>query len=91
MLVVHAQPVDHVGQEARAYDYSPQERAFVEDRLDQQAVGGPATVARRLDDLVSATAADELMVTTMVHDPADRLRSFRLLADLRLPGVAAVA
>ena len=78
-------------QEARAYDYSPQEQAFVQDRIDQQAVGGPAKVTRLLEELVAATAADELMVTTMVHDPADRLRSFRLLAELRLPGVAAVA
>ena len=77
--------------EAQAYDYSPQEQAFVQDRIDQQAVGGPAKVTRLLDELVAATAADELMVTTMVHDPADRLRSFRLLAELRLPGVAAVA
>ena len=29
-----------------------------------------------------ATAADELMITTMVFDPADRLRSFELLAAL---------
>ena len=78
-------------QEARAYDYSPQERAFVEDRIDQQAVGGPVTVARRLDELLAATAADELMVTTMVHDPADRLHSFRLLADLQIAGVRSVA
>jgi len=70
-------------QEAGAYRYAPQERAFVDDRLDQQAVGGPEKVRRRLDELVTATGADELMVTTMVHDPRDRLRSFALLADLQ--------
>ena len=74
-------------QEAGAYRYAPQERAFVDDRLDQQAVGGPEKVRRRLDELVTATGADELMVTTMVHDPRDRLRSFALLADLRVAPV----
>jgi hypothetical protein len=33
-------------------------------------------------DLLEATAADELMITTMVFDPADRLRSFELVAAL---------
>ena len=31
-------------------------------------------------ELLTATAADELMLTTMVFDPADRLRSFELVA-----------
>ncbi|MGI8536360.1 MAG: LLM class flavin-dependent oxidoreductase [Mycobacteriales bacterium] len=71
-------------EEALAYRYAPQERAYIDDRIDQQAVGGPASVRHRLDELLAATAADELMVTTMVHDPLDRLRSFALLAELQL-------
>jgi len=71
-------------EEAAGYPYSPQEQAFVDDRIGQQAVGGPATVLRHLEDLVAATDADELMVTTMVHDPQDRVRSFRLLSQLQL-------
>jgi len=70
-------------QEAGAYRYVPQEQAYVADRLDQQAVGGPEKVRHRLDELIAATSADELMVTTTVHDPQDRLRSFALLADLQ--------
>jgi hypothetical protein len=31
---------------------------------------------------ITATAADELMITTMVYDPAARLRSFELVADI---------
>jgi len=69
-------------EEAAAYAYTPQEQAFVEDRLDAQVIGDPATVRRQLDELVGATEADELMVTTSTHDPADRLRSFALLAEL---------
>ena len=71
-------------EEALSHPYTLAERAFVEDRIAQQAVGGPATVGRALDDLVAATDADELMITTMVHDPQDRLRSFRALAQLQL-------
>ncbi|MCW2616698.1 MAG: alkanal monooxygenase [Frankiales bacterium] len=73
--------------EALAHPYSAAERAFVEDRIAQQAVGGPVTVRRHLDDLLAATEVDELMVTTMVHDPADRLASFRALAELQLAPV----
>ena len=47
-------------------------------------VGVTALRGRRrdLDDelLLEATAADELMITTMVYDPADRLASFTLVA-----------
>ena len=74
-------------QEALAYPYTPHEQAFVDDRIGQQAVGGAEAVRRQLDDLVAATAADELMVTTLVHDPQDRLRSFQLLAELQLAPV----
>ncbi len=69
-------------EEAETYPYTPQERAFAQDRLDSQVIGGPATAREGLQALLDATAADELMVTTLVHDPADRLRSYRLLSEL---------
>ena len=69
-------------EEAAAYPYSPAERAFVDDRLDAQVIGGPETVRRGLDALLAATQADELMVTTTVHSSAERLRSFERLAAL---------
>ena len=34
-----------------------------------------------LEALAARTGADELMITTMVHGPADRLRSYELLAE----------
>jgi luciferase family oxidoreductase group 1 len=69
-------------EEAAAYPYTDRERAFVEDRQATQVIGSPETVRRGLAELLQATAADELMLTTMVFDPADRLRSFELVADL---------
>ena len=54
-----------------------------------QAIGGPETVRSRLDDLAARTGADELMLTTMVHGHADRIRSYEIVAELyELPGVA---
>ncbi len=42
--------------------------------------GSATTATAQLDALVAATAADELMVTTVAHDPAVWLRSLNLLA-----------
>ncbi len=51
-------------------------------RRDGQAIGGPETVRAALADLLSATAADELMLSTLVHAPADRIRSTELIRGL---------
>jgi luciferase family oxidoreductase group 1 len=69
-------------QEAEDYPYTNLERAYILDRQATQIIGAPETVRRGLTELLKATAADELMLTTMVFDPADRLRSFELVADL---------
>jgi luciferase family oxidoreductase group 1 len=44
-------------------------------------VGAPETVRDRLDELVAATAADELIVMTTMHGLQDRVRSYALLAE----------
>ena len=67
--------------EAAAYPYSPEERAFIEQRLGSQVIGSPDTVRAGVTELVEATGVNELMVVTNTHDGADRLRSYRLLAD----------
>lgn len=69
-------------EDAAAYPYSDVERHFVEDRLSNQVIGDPETVLKGLNALLEATEADELMVTTLVHDPADRLRTYELVADM---------
>ena len=48
----------------------------------------------KLDAFAERTGADELMITTMVHDHADRIRSYELIADeydLAAPEAAATA
>ena len=51
------------------------------DRVETQFVGSPSQVANHLEQLRDATGADELIVTTITHDHADRVRSFELLAE----------
>ncbi|MDV8024368.1 LLM class flavin-dependent oxidoreductase [Rhodococcus sp. IEGM 1330] len=52
---------------------------LVADRVDTQVVGSAATVAEKLDALQEATEADELVLTSVTHEHADRLRSYELL------------
>ncbi len=66
--------------EAAAHPWTEQDRALVADRVDTQFVGSPATVVRGLRTLRDVTRADELIVTTVTHDHADRVRSYELLA-----------
>jgi alkanesulfonate monooxygenase SsuD/methylene tetrahydromethanopterin reductase-like flavin-dependent oxidoreductase (luciferase family) len=66
--------------EAAAHDWSDEDRALVTDRIDTQFVGTPSAVAEKLHRLREVTGADELLVTTITHDHADRVRSFDLLA-----------
>ncbi|HEY6790212.1 MAG TPA: LLM class flavin-dependent oxidoreductase [Trebonia sp.] len=67
-------------EEARAFHWSDEDRALVEDRISTQFVGSPATVATSLRILQEATGADELLVTTITYEHADRVRSAQLLA-----------
>lgn len=67
--------------EAAAYPYTEMEREFVLQRRDGQALGSPETVRRQLTELQERTGADELMLTTLVYDVADRVRSYELIAE----------
>lgn len=68
-------------EEALAYPYTEQERAVVRAYRDLQIVGTPSAVQQRIQVLAERTRADEVMVTTVTHDPEARLRSYRLLAE----------
>ncbi len=67
-------------EQARDHGWTDEERALVEDRVDTQFVGTPSQVADRLETLRDETGADELVITTITHDHADRVRSYELLA-----------
>ncbi|WP_158375941.1 LLM class flavin-dependent oxidoreductase [Cellulosimicrobium cellulans] len=75
--IAYPHPDDAVPWEERDAD----ERALVADRVDTRVVGAPADVVARLETLQRVTGADELLITTATHDPADARRSFALLAE----------
>jgi alkanesulfonate monooxygenase SsuD/methylene tetrahydromethanopterin reductase-like flavin-dependent oxidoreductase (luciferase family) len=67
-------------EEAAAYPYTAADLAQIQARRTHQFIGTPDSIRDRLDELVEHTGADELMVTTIVHDPQARKRSYELLA-----------
>jgi luciferase family oxidoreductase group 1 len=67
-------------EEALAYPYSPVDRERIRINRRRVIVGSAATVKDRIAALVEAAAADEVMITTMVHDHAARRHSYELLA-----------
>jgi luciferase family oxidoreductase group 1 len=66
--------------QAAAHRWTDEDRALVADRVGTQFVGTAAQVADQLERLRDATGADELIITTITHDHADRVRSYELLA-----------
>lgn len=54
---------------------------LVKDRVDTRLVGDPHQVSDKLRTLQRATGAQELLITTIAHDPADRQNSYQLLAE----------
>ena len=67
--------------EAQAYPYSAAERALVARNRERLFVGDKAGVLARLEPMIGATQADEVMVTTMIYEHDARRRSYELLAD----------
>lgn len=57
--------------------------AMLEQVLSCSAIGSPATVERQMKAFMTATDADELMITSQIYDHAARLRSYELTAQLR--------
>jgi luciferase family oxidoreductase group 1 len=67
-------------EEAADYQFTPQERELVKQWQSSHIVGSPDTVRAALEDLQARTDADELMITSMIHDPEVRRRSYDLVA-----------
>jgi luciferase family oxidoreductase group 1 len=67
-------------EEAAAYPWSEGERAAVEEWAGLVSTGTPDQVAADLDRRARSAGADELIITTSIHDPAERRHSYDLLA-----------
>jgi len=63
--------------------WSPMERAGVEQALAYSVVGTLDAVQEGLKAIIADTSADELMLTAQIYDHAARLRSFEIAADAR--------
>lgn len=68
--------------EGYAAQLQPQERAAIEDFLAVGVIGGPDTVRTGLQTLADATQAHEFMLVCDVYDPALRLRSLDIAAEV---------
>ena len=67
-------------EEALAYEYTPEDRAIAAAWRELVFIGRAETVRKRIEEAAAAAGADEVMVMTMIHDHAARLRSYELLA-----------
>jgi len=68
-------------EEASARALSPQQRQVIEHQSSLWLVGGPEQMAEVITEKAHAAGADEVMITTTIHDYALRRRSFALLAE----------
>jgi luciferase family oxidoreductase group 1 len=76
-------------EEAAAYPYTEADRVYIRRNRDKLIVGSPARVAEALERMVEETQADELMITSHIHDFAAKQRSYELLAEMQGAAVSA--
>jgi luciferase family oxidoreductase group 1 len=69
-------------EEAAEHVFTPMEREIVKSWTAPLIIGSPDEVRRGLEELAERTAVDELMITTMVHGHAERMRSYELVAEV---------
>ncbi len=67
--------------EAEAYDYTEAERARVHGNRARSIFGTPPQVKARVEAIAGQYGVDELVILTITHDPAVRLKSYELLAE----------
>ncbi len=69
-------------EEVLNYPLKPHERDMLAQLITRHIVGSPTTVKAQLDQLITDTQADEVMVLTIVHDHEARRYSYELLSQL---------
>jgi len=67
----------------------PQATKLLEHVLSCSAIGSPGTVADRIKAFIEQTGADELILTSNMHDHAARLHSIEIVAGLIKPPACA--
>lgn len=71
--------------------WSTDEREVAEQALCCSAVGAPDTVRQQFEEFISIGHPDELLLTSQIYEPARRLRSFEIAAQVlsHLPALKA--
>ena len=64
--------------------WTPVEKMQASRMLACSFVGSPATVSAGLQTFAESTGVDELMIASTIYDHAARLRSYELLADIKI-------
>lgn len=67
-------------EEVKAYPLTPEQDWMFQVFRQRHIAGSPATVKARLEELIEQTQADEVMILSIVHDHAARVRSYDLIA-----------
>ena len=62
--------------------WSPQQRMMVQQMLACTFIGSRETVRADLDEFISQTGADELMIASYIYDFEQRLKSHRLIPEV---------
>jgi len=62
------------------FRWSAAEKAAVTEHLGAAIIGGPETVKAKLEEVVAATGADELMIHSGFYRHEDRRRSYEIVA-----------
>jgi luciferase family oxidoreductase group 1 len=60
----------------------PNSRAILDQVLTCSAIGSAETVRRQIAAFVERTGADELMITSQIHDHDARMRSYEIVAEV---------
>lgn len=68
-------------EEATNYPYTPEDREIIRYNRQRTFIGSPKTVRAKISELASQAGAQEIMITTMMHEHEDRRRSYELLAE----------
>ncbi|MBX4162588.1 MULTISPECIES: LLM class flavin-dependent oxidoreductase [Priestia] len=68
-------------EEAASYPLTEEEEKKMKKMKEAMIIGDPEEVHVRLQEVQARYGADELMLVTITHDPADRLKSYELVAE----------
>ncbi len=66
-------------EDAARHPWTAHERALAQSGRSRHFIGSPERVMAQIRDVAGSTRATEIMVTTMIHDPAARRRSYELV------------